>query len=235
MTRILSVETSGDYASAAAYVDGSVFCRLFKEKNRHTESLITLADKVLGQANLQIADMDAIAFGAGPGAFTGLRVACGIAQGLAWAIGKPTVAVGNLAAAAYAVFQQQRHIQRLVVVNDARMHECYTACFQREKEGDLIEVRSAELVKPEMLADYLVETKAEAVVGTALGAYPDEIVLPESVRLIEADPVSAEEIVKLAAVMFDKGQTTDPHLAAPLYVRNRVALTIEQRRAGEKL
>lgn len=235
MTRILSVETSGDYASAALFVDGSVLCSLHKEKNRHTESLISLADEVLERMGLKVADMDAIAFGAGPGAFTGLRVACGVAQGLAWAIEKPTVAVGNLAAAAYCVMQKYPDVGRVAVVNDARMHECYAGCFERDSEGVPAEVRAAELVKPEMLTDYLIESRADVVVGTALAAYSQEIGLPESVRVIETEQVSAEEIVKLAAVMYDRGQTTDPHLAAPLYVRNRVALTIEQRKAGERL
>lgn len=78
MTRILAVETSGDYASAALLADCEVVCSIFKEKNRHTESLISLADEVLSRKNLKVADMDAVAFGAGPGAFTGLRVACGV-------------------------------------------------------------------------------------------------------------------------------------------------------------
>ena len=235
MTRILSVETSGDYASAALFVDGAVFCRIFKEKNRHTESLISLADDVLGQADLKLAQMDAIAFGAGPGAFTGLRVACGVAQGLAWAIGKPTVAVGNLAAAAHAVMRAQPHVTRLAVVNDARMHECYAACFARGEGGVPEEVSAPELVKPEMLEVYFTETAAEAVTGTAIAAYAEEVRVPESLAVIETQPVSAEDIVRLAAVMYGAGLTTAPHLAAPLYVRNRVALTIEQRRAGEKL
>ena len=97
MTRILAVETSGDYASAALLADGEVVCNLFKEKNRHTESLISLADEVLCGKNLKVADMDAVAFGAGPGAFTGLRVACGVAQVQSQALDPPKVNVGTLA------------------------------------------------------------------------------------------------------------------------------------------
>ena len=236
MTKILALETGGDFASAALYVDGEVEFNLFKEKNRHTESLITLADEVMHRRGLVVADMDAVAFGAGPGAFTGLRVACGVAQGLAWAIGKPAVQVGNLAAAAFAVFAKHPEIKRVTIANDARMHECYTGTFERAEENAApIEVRAPELVKPEMLTHYLEEIGVDAVAGTALSAYPDEICIPEGIRLIETEQVNAEDIVRLAAVMYAHGQTVDPHLAAPLYVRNRVALTIEERRAGEKL
>lgn len=236
MTRILAVETSGDYASAALLADGEVVCSIFKEKNRHTESLITLADEVLSRKNLKVADMDAVAFGAGPGAFTGLRVACGVAQGLSWAIGKPTVQVGNLAAAAYSVFQSHPDINRICVVNDARMQECYTASYERAAQGGMpLELRAPELVKPGDVKECLLADDIEAVIGTAFTAYGEEIEVPERVTVIETEQVSAKEIVELAAVMFAAGMTTDPHLAAPLYVRNRVALTIEQRRAGEKL
>lgn len=235
MTRILSLETSGDFASAALWADGTVTLNLFKEKNRHTESLLSLVDEVLKRSNLTVSDMDAVAFGAGPGAFTGLRVACGAAQGLAWAIGKPTVAVGNLAAAAYAQMQKDPSVNRITVVNDARMHECYTGTYERGEDGTPAAVREAELVKPETLASYLTDVGAQAVTGTALSAYADEIRIPEGVRVIASEQILAEDIVRLAAVMFVKGETTDPHLAAPLYVRNRVALTIEQRCAGEKL
>lgn len=239
MTRILSLETSGDWASAALYADGSVTLSLLKEKNRHTEGLLTLVDEVLSKAGLKAADVDAVAFGAGPGAFTGLRVACGAAQGLAWAVGKPVIAVGNLAAAAYGVMRADETVTRLVVANDARMHECYTASFTRGADAVPETLTEPELVKPEMLAEYLAKASADAagaaVTGSALAAYSDEIAVPEGVRVIDTEQVTAEDIVRLAAVMYEKGETTDPHLAAPLYVRNRVALTIEERRAGEKL
>ena len=161
MTRILSLETSGDFASAALWADGTVTLNLFKEKNRHTESLLSLVDEVLKRSNLTVSDMDAVAFGA--------------AQGLAWAIGKPTVAVGNLAAAAYAQMQKDPSVNRITVVNDARMHECYTGTYERGEDGTPAAVREAELVKPETLASYLTDVGAQAVTGTALSAYADEI------------------------------------------------------------
>lgn len=97
------------------------------------------------------------------------------------------------------------------------------------------EVRAPELVKPEDVVQILRQDNVQAVIGTALAAYAEEILVPEGVVAIETEQVSARQIVELAAVMMKAGLVTDPHLAAPLYVRNRVALTIEQRRAGEKL
>lgn len=235
MTRILAVETGGDYASAAIYSDGAVSCTVFREKNRHTESLISLVDSVLGEMGLKAADVDAVAFGAGPGAFTGLRVACGVAQGLAWAVGKPTVPVVNPAAAAYALFARFPDIRRVAVINDARMHECYAAAYERDADGAPLEVQAPQLIAPEGVAVFLRESGAQAVIGTALEAYAREMALDGSVQAIKTEQTTAEDVVRLAAVQYARGQTTAPQLAAPLYVRNRVALTIEQRRAGEKL
>ena len=144
--------------------------------------------------------------------------------------------MGNLAAAAYALFESHPEVKRVCVVNDARMHECYTASFERDPEGGMPdEVRAPELVKPEDVVQILRQDNVQAVIGTALAAYAEEILVPEGVVAIETEQVSARQIVELAAVMMKAGLVTDPHLAAPLYVRNRVALTIEQRRAGEKL
>ena len=116
------------------------------------------------------------------------------------------------------------------------MHECYTASYERAAQcGMPLELRAPELVKPGDVKECLLADGIEAVIGTAFTAYEEEIEVPERVTVIETEQVSAKEIVELAAVMFAAGMTTDPHLAAPLYVRNRVALTIEQRRAGERL
>lgn len=235
MTRILALETSGDYASAALYDAGSVTCKIFKEKNRHTESLLSLVDGVLVESGLKLSDMDAVAFGAGPGAFTGLRVACGAAQGLAWAADLPVVQVSNLAAAANTLFALNPAIESAAIVNDARMHECYAAAFTRGEDGIPVEIRPPELIKPAMAAEYLTDTKVHAAAGSAFAAYADEIKVPESVQLCPLEAVSAQDIAVLAARMFEKGETVEPHLAAPLYVRNRVALTIKERAAGEKL
>lgn len=235
VTRILAVETSGDFASAAVYDNGSVVCRLIEEKNRHTETLLSLVDEVLKEAGAKITDVDVVAFGAGPGAFTGLRVACGAAQGLAWAADKPVVQVGNLAAAAFTVFRKNAQVHNVAVVNDARMHECYAAFFEAATDRSPCEKRAPELIKPAMLSDYLTETGALSVAGTALSVYKEEALVPQTVTALTTEPVSAEDIVMLAARMFEEGDVVKPQFAAPLYVRNRVALTITERLAGEKL
>ena len=227
MTRILAVETSGDYASAALLADGEVVCSIFKEKNRHTESLISLADEVLSRKNLKVADMDAVAFGAGPGAFTGLRVACGVAQGLSWAIGKPTVQVGNLAAAAYSVFQLHPDINRICVVNDARMHECYTASYERAAQGGMpLELRAPELVKPGDVKECLLADGIEAVIGTAFTAYEEEIEVPDKCDFSSNTNVAGIEESLTRRIGISENLNTPPegHSRLPLAANIRHAL-----------
>ena len=238
MSKILAFDTATEKLSAAVAIDGVVTAQfLCSEANQHTERLIAVIDDLLKEAQVPLAGLDAIAFGAGPGAFTGLRVACGVAQGLGWAADKPLVCVSNLQATARHA-AQLGFSGRLLVAHDARMHECYTAVFDVIREGeevDVKEVLAPELVKPADLAEEAEKFSVEAAAGSALDVYALDIALPASIKRLPSFETTASDIALLATTLFARGQTTPAQLAAPLYVRNRVALTIEERRAGQRL
>ena len=229
---ILALDTATESVSAAVLASHGLFLKTENERNKHSERLLPLADAVLKEAGVELEAVSAIAFGAGPGAFTGLRVACGVAQGLAWALDKPVVCVSNLAATASAA--RNRGIYgRVLVALDARMGECYVGVYDCSDRG-IAEVAGATLEDPEQVYRLVQQYEVKTLVGSAFEAYADKIGridLPVYARVV----ADAASIAHVAFEMNERGETTMPALAAPLYVRNRVALTIEQRRNGEKL
>ena len=124
--RILALDTATETVSVALLDGPRRFYQSDAQYNRHSEQILPFVDTVLKESGLTLKDIDAIAFGAGPGAFTGLRVACGVAQGLGWASEKPLVAVSNLEAAAI----KRAFTGRILVALDARMKECYVAAYE---------------------------------------------------------------------------------------------------------
>ena len=231
--RILALDTATSIVSVALAHDDTIDVEINREANRHTERLIPMVDSAMRAVGLTIQDIDAVAFGAGPGAFTGLRAACGTAQGLAWAADIPVIAVGNLQAAASHMHNQGVR-GRVLVANDARMNECYTAVFD-VTDSEIVEVSSASLVAPSMIGETIQTSGAAVVTGSALDVYRDAIEIPEGVAVFDAFETTAEDIARVALEKFQKHDVTTPQLAAPIYVRNRVALTIDERKAGEKL
>ena len=231
--RILAVDTAANIVSAAVLADGKIECSEIHEQNCYSETIIGLVDEALAQSGLTLKDIDVVAFGAGPGAFTGLRVACGVAQGLAWAADKPVAAASNLEAAALHLHAQGVR-ERVVIANDARMNECYTAAYAITDAG-VEELAGAQLVKPEMLGGFVADMKASLLAGSAEAVYRDAIALPEGVGVHKPFDVTARHVALVARELARVGKLTTAAAAAPLYVRNHVALTIEDRKRGEKL
>jgi tRNA threonylcarbamoyladenosine biosynthesis protein TsaB len=224
--RILGLETSTDLGSCALLLDGETIERRCPPGRPHSETLLPLVRDLLAEAGLDFSRLDAIAFGAGPGAFTGLRVACGIAQGLAVAADLPVLPVGTLEALAAG-----SHGDRVLALLDARMNEVYYAALERDGEGLRLagEVRVA---PPEAIV--LPEGAGWLACGNALAAYP---ALARRVAEAgwdaqpEAMPTAAA-VVRLALPRLARGEAVDPGLAAPFYVRDKVAQTVAERLAG---
>src|SRR5688572_32668525 len=122
--RFAAVETSTEWCSVALYRDGEIACVERRAPNRHSELVLPMLQRLLGDAAL-----DAVAFGAGPGAFTGLRIACAVAQGLAFARGLPVIGICTLEALA-----QESGAARVVACIDARMREVYYAALEKRAE-----------------------------------------------------------------------------------------------------
>lgn len=220
---ILALETSTELGSCALWRDGEILQRVCPTGRSHSETLLPLVRELLGEAGVKVAQLDAIAFGVGPGAFTGLRVACGIAQGLAVAANIPLVPVTSLEAMA-----AQAGAEHVLALLDARMGEVYAACYRRvadvyQLQGEIRVSSPADAVLPEG-AGWL-------ACGNAPAAYP---LLQErlSAAGIAVQPdilPHAAVLARLAAPRAARGEGIDAALAAPLYIRDKVAKTVAER------
>lgn len=227
---ILAIDTAADVCSVALARAGSITECVETVGHRHSERLLPLVEALLQEAAIELRDCDALAFGAGPGAFTGLRIACGVVQGLAYGAGKPVVAVGNLEALAQAAFDRLPQATRVLCANDARMREAYVAVYERGGDGPS-EASAPALVAAADLGALVERWGPDAVVGDAPTAFAAELAtLVPTARLV-ALRATAASIAVCAVRCWHGGRCTAPALAAPLYVRDHVALTIDERRA----
>ncbi|HVY82460.1 MAG TPA: tRNA (adenosine(37)-N6)-threonylcarbamoyltransferase complex dimerization subunit type 1 TsaB [Steroidobacteraceae bacterium] len=145
--KILALDTATEACSAALLIDGRLIAREMELERGHAENILPMIDAVLAEGGVSLAAVDAVAFGRGPGGFTGVRLAASVTQGLAFAADKPVVPVSDLAAVAQRALDIEPGTHRVVVCNDARMHEVYWACFERDDQG-LARLVGAEHVGP---------------------------------------------------------------------------------------
>lgn len=223
--RLLALETATEPGSCALWQDGQLLERQCPAGRSSSETLLLMVKELLVDAGVSIGQLDGIAFGAGPGAFTGLRVACAIAQGLAVAADLPVVPVLSLEAMAL-----EADAPSCLAVLDARMGEVYWA--QVVLSGGQVNHGDSIRLSP---PDQVVFTEGVGVIaGNALLAYP--ILAAKATRanwrsLPDILP-QARAVACLAAPRLAAGQGIDPALALPYYVRNKVAQTIAERLAG---
>lgn len=218
--KLLAFDTSTDALSVAVRHGARVFAHSGPGGAQASATLIPLIRQLLADAGLALADLDAIAFGRGPGSFTGLRTACAVAQGLGFGAGVPLLPVDTL----QAVAEEARHrfgAQRVVALLDARMDQVYAAHCDFDAPIDAP-------VETELLAPEAVAVPAGWVLaGNAFAAYGER--LPAATRH-EVLP-TAEALLRLAPALLAAGRAVAPADAAPLYVRDKVAQTTEERAA----
>ncbi|MDR3351724.1 MAG: tRNA (adenosine(37)-N6)-threonylcarbamoyltransferase complex dimerization subunit type 1 TsaB [Zoogloeaceae bacterium] len=217
--RILALETSTESGSCALWQEGALLTADCPAGQAHSETLIPLAARLCADAGCALPEVDAIAFGMGPGAFTGLRVACGIAQGMAVALDVPLVPVGSLEAMAWAA-----RAERVVSLLDARMGEVYCGAFRREATK-LLPVMEPVVAAPALLA--LPEEGLWLAVGNALRVYPELAARVQEFsgwRMDSAVLPHAGSVAELGALAFARGETIAAEEAQPRYVRNKVVL-----------
>jgi len=223
--KILALDASTEYCSAAIWRDEACFHDGCLAGQRHSQLLLPMIDGLLSRAGLALADLDAIAYGEGPGSFTGLRIACGVAQGLAYGAGRPVVGIGTLLALA-----AQVGAPRVACCLDARMHEVYFAAYRRV--GDAWEtVHAPGLYAPDALP--ALPDGPWVGCGSGFAAYPQTRTGSCGIQL--ASVVSdlwphAREIAALAAAAYARGESKPAAQALPLYIRDKVALTVEEQR-----
>jgi tRNA threonylcarbamoyladenosine biosynthesis protein TsaB len=231
--RIIALDASTEMCTVALG-DGSTWRqRSERAGQRHSELLLPMVHDLLAQERLTLADIGGIAFGAGPGSFTGLRIACGVAQGLALGAGLMVVGVSTLEAMAETA--RVRHgAVRVIAALDARMGEVYIAAYEYGA------TRWQAITEPQALeaTDVRVpEVSGWTGVGAGFTAYPELATrLGPALVACHGDVTpEAAAIGALALPRFAAGDAVLPRQAAPLYVRQRVALTAAERAAGQRL
>ncbi len=220
---ILALETSTELGSCALWRDGVVAERICPPGRSHSETLLPLVRQLLAEAGIKVGQLDAIAFGVGPGAFTGLRVACGAAQGLAVATNRPLIPVTSLETMA-----AQAGAERVLALLDARMGEVYSGRYQLI-DGAYHLLGQIRVSPPDAVA--LPAEPGWIACGNAIAAYP---ALAECLGAagipVHADILpSAAAVARLAAPRAARGEGIDAALAAPLYIRDKVAKTVAER------
>ncbi len=222
--RVLALETSTEYCSVALWLDGKVSERCELAGQGHSLMLIPMLDSLLKEAGLKLADMDGIAFGAGPGSFTGVRIACSAAQGLALGTDKPVVGVCTLHALAEATGRD-----KVIAVLDARMAEVYHAVYEK-RNGAWLAVCEPSLRLPQEAP--AIEGRDWLGVGSGFLAHGDQLNARYGGNLsgVDAQAVpQAAAIARIAASQFAAGLGVDAADAMPLYLRNKVALKTSER------
>ena len=228
MPTILAIETSTELASVALLRHDRLLVRDAAPVQTHSQSLLPMVQALLAEAGIRLADCDAIAFGAGPGSFTGVRTACGVVQGLAFGAGLPVAPVGTLEAMAQACREHTGAADVLCIL-DARMAEVYWAQY-RHGPGGWQTVVAPQLSSP---AAVLAQGPVLAC-GNGLSAYADAFAGREF--MVGAQPgimPHAAQVATLARLAVARGETLDAAAAQPLYLRNKVALTTAERMKGK--
>jgi len=228
--RILAIDCSTDVLSVACG-DGAAFAvRDERVGPAHAERALPFVRELLDARGWTLASLDAIAFGEGPGSFTGVRVACGIAQGLALGAGRGLVPVGTLEALAQEAWRAHGATE-VVACLDARMREVYVAAYAREGDGWRA-LRRPDVAKPDAIAP---AAPSAFGAGDGFAAYPSLAARIGLVRFDAATRPSARAVGELAAPRVARGEVLAARDAHPAYVRHRVALTAAERAAGARL
>lgn len=228
--RLLAFETATRRLSAALWIDGALRERTADSPHGGSALVLPWVGELLAEAGIALRDIDAIAFGAGPGAFTGVRLACGVTQGLAFGLDVPVVPVSTLAALALAAGDGD-----VWTVLDARMGEVYSAAWR--VRGDVVESLDAPVcVPPDASAvppRLCFAGGGVIAVGDGFASHGEALLAaaPAPVRRdLDAWP-SATAVARLAAPRVQRGETVTPADAQPEYVRDKVALTTAERLA----
>jgi len=232
--RIAAIETSGDWCSAALWVGsgvgrgdrGEVAAIESRAPNRHSELALPMLERLLAEAGLSAGALDAVAYGAGPGSFTGLRIACGLAQGLAFAHDLPVLGVSSFEAIA-----EESGAARVAVCIDARMREVYYAALEKGEAGRWREAVCGQCISPGAAS----APSGDGWVGCGSGfdAYPDFLASRVRLKFPDTHPTAAA-VASLAAPRLAAGEGVDAALALPTYLRDKVAFTQDELRSRDE-
>jgi tRNA threonylcarbamoyladenosine biosynthesis protein TsaB len=221
--RFASIETATEWCSVALWHDGEVVSLERRAGNRQGEFVLPMLGQLLERSGIGMQDLQAVAYGAGPGAFTGLRIACGVAQGLALGRGLPVIGISTLEAVA-----EESGAEKAVVAIDARMHEVYYAAFEKRAGGWKC-VLPATCIAPDQVD--IPPGDAWLGCGSGFEVYRTRIeprLRGALARLAPEIRPSAVAVARLAAPLLAAGGGRDAADAIPHYIRDKVALTMAE-------
>lgn len=223
--KLLALDTSTENCSVALWLDGEVISRQELAGQRHSDLILPMLEALLGEAGITLKALDGIAFGEGPGSFTGLRIGCGVAQGLALGAGLPVLGISTLLALA-----AESGAERVIACLDARIGEIYHAAYERRDDAwHTVSEPSLGFAQDAPALD----GDGWAGVGSGFAAYAEALKQHYAGQLSAVDGSAypqAAAMARLAAPRFERGLGYDAALAAPLYIRNKVALKMNERK-----
>lgn len=219
--KLLAIETSTDACSAALLVDGVALVRHCIAPREHARLILPMCEALLAEAGLSPSQLDCVAFGRGPGSFTGVRVACATAQGMAFALDLPVTPVSTLAVLAQGVLDNVPEADQVLAVLDARMGELYAGTYRRDAQGYAAPAGEERLLRPQDIqqlgagpgwygaGDGLLKVEAEclALAGQETGRLPHAL-----------------HAARMGQFMYERGEWVSADQALPVYLRDQVAL-----------
>ncbi len=235
---LLALDTSTEFLSLALTLGEQTFTHYQAAGSASSQLVLPQIRLLLDSANIKLQDLDGIAFGAGPGAFTGVRIASGVAQGLGFGANLPVVGINTLIAVAEASGQD-----KVIVCLDARMGEIYHAALIKEN-GRWLEICETKVCKPQDAPalegeDWFGAGSGWAVYVEYLTRFYARNLRPlfdvASSNVLSNITPTAEAVLRLAQPVFEAGQAKPAIEAMPIYIRNRVALTTLEREQGLRL
>ncbi len=217
--KLLALETATEACSAALWLDGQLLSRYQFAPRLQTELLLPMVDELLAEAGLKLTALNAIAYSRGPGAFTGVRIAAAVAQGLAFGADLPVLPLSSLQTLAQGA-NRQHGAQRVLTVADARMNEVYVGAYELDSAGLM------QAIAPERLGPAASVSLPEGEffgAGNGFAAYRE--LLASRVPLSACEPAlypEAQDLATLAAPRVAAGEAVAPELALPVYLRDEV-------------
>ena len=227
--KILAIDTTQEVCSAALQADTGMIYREERAPRDHTRLILPQVESLLAEAQLKLTDLDVLAFGRGPGSFTGLRIAAGVIQGLALGADLPVAPVSSLVTLAQGIAREVPGTSQVCAAFDARIEEVYWGNFAMH-DGIMVAAIDEAVSSPEDV--YLSAGGNWTAAGSGWAAYPQlRERLKDRIDQVLSDRMPlARDMLPIAAQMMNRNETVGAGQAVPVYLRNKVAQTIEERR-----
>ncbi|EKT57520.1 tRNA (adenosine(37)-N6)-threonylcarbamoyltransferase complex dimerization subunit type 1 TsaB [Providencia sneebia] len=220
-SRILAVDTATEACSVALLCDGEIISRFAISPREHTQKVLPMVEDVLSEAGIKLNQLDALAFGRGPGSFTGVRIGVGIAQGLALGANLPMIGISSLMALAEGAYRLQGQENVLVAI-DARMSEIYCAQYQRTENSLWLGEETEAVMSPDIFQQKIADLTGQwSFAGTGWQAYPQ---LGENLTLVDStvELPAAQDMLPIAEQLWLVGKVQAVEDVEPTYLRNEV-------------